>query len=418
MIGFNPVKFYLPLLFFIASYAVAGEDPIVDHHDPITIDKTLTLQAVIDMTLEKYPDRLLNQALQEEAESLRQRGNSWVAGASSLSAFYLDDTLGDDTGYREITANFQIPLWNWNQRSAGQRIAEQAQLSADKYSTALKLQVAGLVRAALWDLALEKSRYQQAKAVLDISKKQLQKIQQRVDLGDLPRSDYLLAKSDYLQKRSLLTQAEAEMMHVRKNYASLTGITRLPESYQEPLSSIDSITGNHPALQAVNTLIERKRAEVDWIKRRGSGQPTLQLGMKSEREDRDGHNIESAGIGFSIPFGGGTFRAPQVTQANMELNQAKARREHLYRQLEKNLHEARHALQVNKAELAIAHELKDIAKKHLKMTKLSFSAGEINLLDLLKIEARTYKAIRHAKENEIQQQRNIAFYNQAVGVQP
>lgn len=418
MLSFNSVKCYLPLIFFIASLAVAGEDHIVDHHDPITIDNTLTLQTVVDMTLEKYPDRLLNQALQEQAETLRQRGNSWVAGASSLSVSYLDDIVGDDTGYRETSAELEIPLWNWNQRSAGQRVAEQAQLSVDKHSASLKLQVAGLVRAALWDLALENIRYQQAKAVFDISEKQLKKIQQRVDLGDLPRSDYLLAKSDYLRKRSLLTQTEAEVMHARKNYATLTGMIRIPESFQEPLSSIDSITDNHPALQAVNALVERKQAEVDWIKSQGSGQPTLQLGMKSERDERDGRDIESAGVGISIPFGGQAFLAPEVAQANLELNQAKTEREHLYRQLEKNQHEARHALQVNKTELAIANELKDIAKKHLKMTELSFAAGEINLLDLLKIKAQTYNAIRHAKENEIQQQRNIAYYNQAVGVQP
>jgi hypothetical protein len=52
------------------------------------------------------------------------------------------------------------------------------------------------------------------------------------------------------------------------------------------------------------------------------------------------------------------------------------------------------------------------------MAQLSFSAGEINLMDLLKIQARSFNAIRHAKEHKVMLQKNIALYNQAVGVLP
>ena len=52
------------------------------------------------------------------------------------------------------------------------------------------------------------------------------------------------------------------------------------------------------------------------------------------------------------------------------------------------------------------------------MTRLSFSLGEINLLDLLKIQTRTDNAIRHANNHAITLQKNIALYNQAVGVIP
>jgi outer membrane protein TolC len=90
----------------------------------------------------------------------------------------------------------------------------------------------------------------------------------------------------------------------------------------------------------------------------------------------------------------------------------------LVRQLEKGLHEAEHALEVTRQELSIAQQLKQIAETHLNMTQISFTAGEINLLDLLKIQARSLEAIRNAKEQEVKLQRNIAFYNQAVGAQP
>lgn len=418
MKGPSLAGFCLPVLCLTTALSFAEPDYIVEHVDPISVDGTLTLSQLIDHTLTNYPDRFLNPALQQEADALEQRGNSWIAGASSVSVQYLDDAVADNIGYKQITAQLDVPLWNWNQRSAGQRVAEQAQLSADKQSAALKLRVSGLVRAALWDLTLEQIRYQQDKQILEIAEKLLDKIRQRVELGDLPRSDYLLAKSDYLQKKSMLAQAEAKVMHARKSYASLTGITRMPEKFRERLSQQTRIGEAHPFLQAVTARIERKQAEVDWTKSQGSGQPVFQIGMQNERGQRGERSLQSAGVGLSIPFGGQSFLEPQIAQINLELNQALAEREHLYRQLEKNLHEAKHRLEVDATELEIANEMKEIAEKHLKMTELSFAAGEINLMDLLKIQAMTHNAIRHAKEHEVQQQRNIAFYNQAVGVLP
>ena len=52
------------------------------------------------------------------------------------------------------------------------------------------------------------------------------------------------------------------------------------------------------------------------------------------------------------------------------------------------------------------------------MTRLAFSVGEINLLDLLKIESRTHLAILYAKERAVMLQRDKALYNQAVGIMP
>ena len=90
----------------------------------------------------------------------------------------------------------------------------------------------------------------------------------------------------------------------------------------------------------------------------------------------------------------------------------------MYRDLERMHHEAEHNLEVNRTELNIANELKQVAEEHLKMTQLSFSVGEINLMDLLKIQARAQQAILNAKERSVILQRDIAFYNQAVGVLP
>jgi cobalt-zinc-cadmium efflux system outer membrane protein len=52
------------------------------------------------------------------------------------------------------------------------------------------------------------------------------------------------------------------------------------------------------------------------------------------------------------------------------------------------------------------------------MNRLAFEAGEISLIDYLRITASAEAAIRDAAERAILVQRDIAFYNQVVGVTP
>jgi outer membrane protein TolC len=285
---------------------------------------------------------------------------------------------------------------------------------------AVKLRVAGLVRAALWDMTLANLTYEQAKSELAITDQLLAKVQRRVELGDLPRADLLLAQTESLQKRSVVTLAEAELMHARKRYSSITQMTKIPGDFQEKLVGLTEIQQNHPSLVAINSQVERKQAELNAVKLVGSGQTNVKVGINSDRFTNDPRSnmTESFNIGVIVPFGGSAHLAPQVAAVNVELNKLIAEREQLFRDLEQAHHEAEHNLEVNRAELVTASELKQVAEEHLKMTQLSFSVGEIDLMDLLKIQSRTQQAVLNAKQRAVMIQRDIALYNQAVGVMP
>ena len=405
------------VLLFTSILAIADEVRLVQHNDPVKINPQLTLSKLIDLTLEKYPDQSINQALMKEANALQQRGNQWLSGSPQISFRYQDDIVADNIGSREIESELALPLWNWGQRAAGQKLATQANASIDKQQVALRLEVAALVRETLWNMALEDIRYQQADAILKTSVQLLEKIKYRVKLGDLPRFDLLLAQGDHLEKKSQLIQAEAEMMHARERYYNLTQSFDLPVNYSESQSNLDRID-NHPALQAMNALIEREKANLEWVKAEGSGQSMITLGGKSERGSRADDNIESMSVAISIPFGGAAHLAPQIATANIGLTKIIAQRDHLYRKLQGDLHEIKHQLEVNHTELALAIKLEEIAQAHLKMAQFGFTEGEINLIDLLKIQTKSHNAKRHAREHQVMLQRNIALYNQVVGVQP
>jgi outer membrane protein TolC len=152
----------------------------------------------------------------------------------------------------------------------------------------------------------------------------------------------------------------------------------------------------------------------------GSGQTNVVVGINSDSMTNDprSNKTESFNIGVNVPFGGSAHAQPQIAAVNVELNRLIAEREQLHRNLEQMHHEAEHNLEVNRVELDIANELKQVTEEHLTMTELSFSVGEIDLMDLLKIQSRTHLAILNAKERAVMLQRDQAFYNQAVGVMP
>jgi len=399
-------------------FAHAEETHIVDHVDIIIVDPQLSLADLIRQTAEKYPDYALIAAMKQEAEALNQRGSRWVAGAATASVDYKDDFVGSSTGAYEIEGAVEVPIWNWGQRDAGLHLAEQAGLSADSKNKAIKLQVAGLVRASLWRLALERSRYEMAGKNLHLTEKLLKTIELRVNVGDLPQSDFLLAESELLQKKIELIHAEAELMHARKQFFFLTQDNNIPAQINEQQSELNTLAEFHPALVAIDAIISKQKAQVDWLKAEGSGQTTLAVGGNSDKGSHAEPSVDSIVFSISVPFGGRSYAAPEIAAAQTEYVAAEIEKRHLYRQLLEQVHEAKHELEIERVQLGIAGKMKANAEEHLKMANLSFVEGEINLMDFLKIQARAQNAIQSAEESAIRLQRDIALYNQAVGVAP
>ena len=414
------LPFLLPLL-LTSIFAHAENFSRVEHHDPMVVDAKFSLSQLVDSTLEKYPDAQWLSALENEAAAIKQRGDSWFSGSAQAS-YRFQEASSLHLHYNDATV--QVPLWNVGQRDAQQRIGDKAQVDSTMQAAATKWRVAGLVRAALWDISLQELRLQQVQTELTVAEELVKDVKRRVQAGDLAETDSLLAQTEMLQKRSALTLAEAEVMHARKRYSSITQSVKVPANFQESLTKQKEIEQTHPALQAINSQIKRKQAELEALHLVGSGQSSVVVGINSDRYTAGkggkdvSNNMESLSLGITVPFGGEVHLAPQTAALNVELNKLRAERDQLFRDLEQAHHEAEHNLQVNQAELTISNELKTVAEKHLKMTQLSFSVGEIDLIDLLKIQSQTQIAVLSAKERAVIVQRDFAFYNQAVGVLP
>jgi cobalt-zinc-cadmium efflux system outer membrane protein len=402
-----------------AAASAYPEDLLVEHYDELAFDERLSLKDVVEATFEKYPQQALAAAFEDETQALERRSATWIAGYPALYLQYIDDVMFGGRGVVQIQTGYQIPFWMWGQRAASQQVAEEARQSTAMFRRALKHEVAGLVRDALWNLRLVENRHGLAQQIYAVSQQLTAVVRRRVELGDLARADLLLAESDQLEKKTALLQAEAEVMHARKAYENLTRLTRAPKMFEEKQSPLKEFDEQHPAVAAANALIERAQAEVEYTRLSKQGnQPSVLIGTQHERGARRESFNNEANLVLQVPIGGEDYNAPYVAQANVYLTQRIAERETLLRQLERALHEAKHNLEVDRAALEIAERRKDIAGMQLKMSRLAFETGEIALIDYLKIQASAQAAIRDAAERAILVQKDTAVYNQVVGVTP
>ncbi len=405
------------------SNAHAEQAYVVEHLDPLHIDSQLSLSDLIQQTLEKYPDYALIAAMYAESRALNARGSQWVAAAPSITLYYKDDFPGSNIGSREFNGDVNITLWNWGQRAAGLHLADQAEQAATQQSNALKLTVAGLVRQAVWAIKLAELKYTMMSESYQLAKQLLKTVKQRVDLGDLPKADYLLAENTTLAKKIALMNAEAQRMHARKRFQQLTQSSVMPEMIQEKQAQDTPIVDTHPALLAIKKEIARRQAKVKWLQAQGSGQNLVSIGGNTQQATRhpEGPTDEtnnSLVMMVTVPFAGQAFLAPDVAAAQRSVVEAQVQQGHLYRKILQRIHETEHQIQVEQINLQMAKQIQINAKAQLHMADVSFQSGEINLTELLSVQEQAELAIKNAQESAIRLQRDIAFYNQAVGVMP
>jgi outer membrane protein TolC len=97
---------------------------------------------------------------------------------------------------------------------------------------------------------------------------------------------------------------------------------------------------------------------------------------------------------------------------------ARASLEQQKRALGLALHEAAHSLAVIRENLEAASERMELAERHQRMGESAYEKGEIELIDLLKIQTTAIAAKRQVTRLLIDEKRQTALYNQAVGKLP
>jgi len=188
---FLKFKLMHPWLLLCALYSLMPSAPAFaeqDEHDhDLQVSTQLTLHELVEKTIVRYPDSALLAAKQIEIEAKNKRANGILPAAPAIGLLNRNDGITSNRGEREWEAELELPVWLPGQRVARETLARDAALGLVDSRATLNLQVAGMVRDALWDIAmmthqaaLAKSRHQTSLALLN-------DVEKRVKAGDLPK---------------------------------------------------------------------------------------------------------------------------------------------------------------------------------------------------------------------------------------
>jgi outer membrane protein TolC len=331
---------------------------------------------------------------------------------------YQTDRLGSDVGLDEYEAGIELPLWNWGGRDATQSFSDALQRESIVAGTALRWQVAGLVRMALWSVALAENDHELAERSLANADRLVKLVERRYELGDVALSDVLLAQASYLEFQTALIETDATLLDAERTYRTVTGLERRPEFAVEMLSTAAEVTENHPALAFANARVARAEADVVVAEKTVNSGTRVLIGARRERPAFGTELDDSVGVLLNIPFGGSAHRNTAISSAVRSASLARADRNRQLRELSLALHEAAHGLNVVHQNIEAASARLDLAERHQAMSEVAYEKGEIELIDLLKVQATAIAARRQVSRLLIDEKRQTALYNQAVGDLP
>ncbi|NOX68831.1 MAG: TolC family protein [Gammaproteobacteria bacterium] len=406
------------MLLAAVSASAAAATPLSHEHVALPVDETLTLAAAVDIAYARYPTMAEVLARREQADAWSVRGDSLLAGRPSLMLRYQSDRWGPDNGLNEYEAGVMLPLWSWGGRSAVQMLGESMSIESAAAEQAVRWEVAGLVRSTLWNIALAENDLELAEQALELAERLAASVKRRYELGDVALSDKMHAESFYLEAQTKLIEMRASLLDAERTYRSVTGLERRPQFSAEIISSRQDVVRDHPALVFANAEVSRAEAQVVVVQETAATGTSLLVGARREKPALGDFYDDSIGITLSIPFGGSSSRQTAISAASRVAASARAAQVRGIRALTMALHEAAHRLNVVYENMATAADRMKLVNRHQQMGLSAYEKGEIDLFNLLILQTTALDAQRQVSRLIIDEKRQIALYNQAVGILP
>ncbi|HEY3327499.1 MAG TPA: TolC family protein [Novimethylophilus sp.] len=403
----------MALSLLILPVIAAGEEL-----ERLEIDSQLTLAHAVKQAFARSPQQQVLKAGKISIEAKSVQADSLLPGAPAVSMRHQNDAIGSGRNLREWEATLELPVWMPGQRAARRMVAREAMDGLGASQGGLMFGLAGQVRDAIWDVAMNTNAVGLAEQRVKNAEALQRDVSRRWLAGELARTDAMLAQNETLQAQTAQLQAQAELKHAEHRYWMLTGLKALPAKAEEPLSTQAGIDDSHPLLSEVAAKVALAQGERELVRVEKRENPQVLINARHERGAFDADYNSSVGLAVRIPLDAQVRSAPLLAGAEMGLAQAMSERDQRMLTLQAALHEAEHNLEVTRASVQLVEEQNRLAQENLRLAKKAFDLGESDLVSLLRVQATAQDAERALRSSRIQVQWNIARFNQAMGVLP
>lgn len=385
---------------------------------PTTADSLATLQpweaaisaALAQSGLLAQADRLDQVASTQAAFATRR-----LPGALDADASARQDSIGSGSGYREYEAGLSTQLWRQGERASLSSHAESLRQIAVVQRSAARLEIAGRVRTAWWDLVRANATAQIEHDQTALAESLTATTKRLYESGEMSRLDYLNAETTSAEARSRLAVAQGQAAAARATFTSLTGglLLALPDEIVGTAS-----VEEHP--EVLLLIAQAKEQEAAAKASRLSATPAWRIGadIRSERSmDRIPAEV-STGIRLSRPIGRDPRAASQAAEYNGQATALRAEAAGVLRRLEGERAVAAAQLASARAAAQEAKAGSDAAAEALVLTLRGRAEGELPFIEEIRARVAAGEAERRRIQAQIEVRAALSKFNQSQGLMP
>ena len=366
----------------------------------------------------RYPLASSLDSRDAEARARAELAARMTPGPVAASLSTLNDRLNRNRGAQKWEVELGVPLWLPGQQAARQAHARSAIADVHAQEAALRLLVAGEVRATWWELAAARNARDSALRRVTTARTLESDVLRRFEAGELARTDANLARNERLAAEAEALDAQTAVLAAEAKYRTLIGVEApnlLIAEDREP--GVTSLLG-HPERVAAGTASELARAALLVATR--SHREAPELAVRVERDRGDGAQPFSNAIGLkvTIPFSSGAQVRQQTAAALADASRADAELVLTDARLGIEVERARAQLEAAQQQSATAQRRRELTAENLQLIERSFALGESDLTTLLRVRATALDAQALDARQRVTRDAAHSQLYQALGVLP
>jgi len=357
-------------------------------------------------------------ARRDETAAAGALSGSWLGGAPTLGLSSSSDRWMARRGQRESELSLSAPVLLPSQHAARRLLARTGGDELDARQLQAKLAIAGEVRLRLWEAAAASAVLAEKQDYLDHLTRLAADVQRRVRVGELARSDGLMAEQEVHAATADLTAARSRAAESLSRWRLVTGASGVPDLPPEALPVADGATAGHIRLRAALATRTRASAAQEVAAANRQAPPTVALSVRRERDTAGAASAGSIGIALQIPLGGALRNRPGEAAAATELATASAELAQVQASVEAELQLAHEQLGYARQALDAATARAVALREHTALFDKAFRLGEKPLAELLRSQALSHEAALSLRRQHIMLALAHAQLNQAYGIIP
>jgi len=165
---------------------------------------------LLDNVVQKQPEQRLTKGIKAVYSANQSFSDSWISGDVDLIIHHENDAISDNDDYQNWQVGVEFPVWLPEQKKAQKQVTISYGQELPAQQNYLRWLASNQLRKLVWNYKTAEIEVEAARSALQKSQSLQNKVQQKVQAGESPQIDLLLAnKATSVQQNQLIKPISA-----------------------------------------------------------------------------------------------------------------------------------------------------------------------------------------------------------------